>query len=84
MKGKKPKFQLSLCLWDFHQQGRVLVKGDLLIQGVPLSRRVEREFDLLVCFRKALKSSGFLSNSGKELQKSQKKNPTQPQNLLGF
>lgn len=75
MKGKKPKLQLSLPV-GLSPAGKHLSKGRFAHPGCSSLQEGGEEFDLLVCFRKALKSFGFLSNLGEELQKISKNPPT--------
>lgn len=81
--GKKPKFQFLLCLWDFHHQGSILVKGDLLVRGVPLTGRLERGFGFACLFYKSFEKLWLpLKFRGRAAKISQKKPKTNPSWVL--
>lgn len=73
--GKKPEFQFSLCLRGFHHQGSILVKGDLLVQGVPLAGRVERGFGFACLFYKSFEKLWLPLKFRGRAAKISKKNP---------
>lgn len=77
---KKPTFQFLLCLWGFHHQESILVKGNLLVRGVPLAGRVERGFGFACLFYKrllwkALASSQIQEGAAKYRKKITPKKP---------